>query len=36
LAYNLRTVSAKAPKLCMLVDIMGPHILHKTDLRKAA
>ena len=24
-----------APKLCTLVDIMGPHFLHKTDLRKA-
>jgi len=36
LAYNLRTVWATAPKLCKLVDIMGPHSLHKTDLRKAA
>jgi len=25
LAYNLRTVLATAPKLCTLVDIMGPH-----------
>ena len=36
LAYNLRTVSATAPNLCVLVDIMGPHVLHKKDLRKAA
>jgi len=36
LAYNLRTVWATAPKLCTLADIMGPHVLHQTDLRKAA
>jgi len=36
LAYNLRKVRATAPKLCALVDIIGPHFLHKTDLRKAA
>ena len=36
LAYNLRTVWATAPNLCILVDIMGPHLLHQTDLRKAA
>jgi len=29
-------VWATAPKLCNLVGIMGPHLLHKTDLRKAA
>jgi len=36
LAYSLRTVQATAPKLCILVDIMGPHFLNKTDLRKTA
>jgi len=35
LAYNIRTVRATAPKLCVLIDIMGPHFLHQTDLRKA-
>jgi len=36
LAYNLRMVWAAAAKLCSLVDIMGPHFLHQTDLRRAA
>ena len=29
-------MSYAAPKLCKLVDIMGPYLLHQTDLRKAA
>jgi len=36
LAYNLTTVWPTAPKLCNLVDIMGRHFSHQTDLRKAA
>jgi len=36
LAYNLTTVRATVPRLCMLVDIIGPRVLHKTNLRKAA
>jgi len=29
LAYNLRTVSATEPKLCVLEDIVGPHLLQQ-------